>query len=262
MPESSVTTQPVPATPLALAADRKQNSDFQQRWKQYAAAALGVAGVSALASAQTPTQRHIVYTPADIALDTKSSRMSFVPIDFNNDGNADVYFVLNHFTDFFSGGLGFAAYGRINVSMGPNFAIGSHAIPKGEIIDKAGTFKTGTQLLVYAGSGSYESVKHSTAQGPFKNIKNKYLGVRFLINGKVHEGWIRMTLAVKGADISGTISGYAYDTVPNELGLAAGQVGGRVGTGNADSQVAIEGAVPGSLGMLATGSSAIPYWRK
>jgi hypothetical protein len=260
--ENSVTIQPVSATSMALAAERKKNSDFQQRWKQYAAAALGVAGVSALASAQTPTQRHIVYTPADIALDTKSSRMSFVPIDLNNDGNADVYLVLNHFTDFFSGGLGFAAYGRINVSMGPNFAIGSHAIPKGEIIDKAGTFKTGTQLLVYAGSGSYEGAKHSTAQGPFKNIKNKYLGVRFLINGKVHEGWVRMTITCKGADITGTISGYAYDTIPNELGLAAGQVGGRVGTGSTDGEATTEDAPEGSLGMLAVGASAIPYWRK
>jgi hypothetical protein len=262
MPQNSVSTQPVSATPIALVPQRKKNPDFQQRLKQYSAAALGVAGVSALASAQSPAQRHIVYTPADIALDTKLSRTSFIPIDFNNDGSADIYLILNHFTDFFSGGLGFDAYGRINVSAGQNFTIGSHAIPKGEIIDKAGTFKSGTQFLVTATSGSYEGAKHTFAAGPFKNITNKYLGVRFLINGKIHEGWVRMTLTCTGADIKGTISGYAYDTVPNELGLAAGQVGGRVGAASAESKVELENAPVGSLGMLAAGVEAIPYWRK
>jgi len=261
VPENLVGDRPASST--STTAKRNQKSDFQQAWKQYAAAAFGVAGASALASAQTPGQ-HILYTPADIAIDTHSSRQVFIPIDFNHDGVADLYLIASHFTDFFSGGLGFAAYGRITASVGGgNLAITSHALPKGMIIDKGGVFKSGQHSIAYAGSGSYMGVKRaSTAQGPFVRVKNKYLGVRFLINGQTHEGWVRLTLAPKGADISGAITGYAFDTVPNEFGLAAGQLGGRVGPEKLPAASAVEDAATGSLGMLAAGSAAIPYWRK
>jgi len=261
MPANSVTTQPVSPDQKALTAKRN-DSDFQQLWKQYAAAALGVAGASALASAQTPTQ-HIVYTPANITVDTGASRLTFIPIDFNHDGSADLSLVASHFTDFFSGSLGFQGYGRLALSQGSGgSAVVSNAFPKGMIIDKGGTFKGGHQTIGYATYGSYLGVKHSGARGAFVKITNKYLGVRFKIHGQVHEGWIRMTLANTGDRIKGTITGYAYDTVPNEFGLAAGQLGGRVGSTTTAAKDAPETAVPGSLGMLAIGSSAIPYWRK
>lgn len=218
--------------------------------------------MSALASAQTPTQ-HIIYTPANITVDTGASRQTFIPIDFNHDGRADLSLVASHFTDFFSGSLGFAGYGRLALSQGPGgSAVVSNALPKGMIIDKGGAFKAGHQTLGSATYGSYQGVKHNATRGAFINITNRYLGVRFLINGKGHEGWIRMTLATTGDRIKGTITGYAYDTVPNEFGLAAGQLGGRVGSTTAPAIETPEAALPGSLGMLAAGASAIPYWRQ
>jgi hypothetical protein len=218
--------------------------------------------VSALASAQTPAQ-HIIYTPANITVDTGALRYTSIPIDFNHDGITDLSIVASHFTDFFSGGLGFAGYGRLALSQASiGSAIASKALPKGMIIDKGGIFKVGHQTIGYATSGSYLGVKHSGARGAFIKITNKYLGVRFALNGEGHEGWIRMTLSTTGDRITGTITGYAYDTVPNETGLAAGQIGGRVASTTEPAKDTAEIALPGSLGMLAVGSSAIPYWRQ
>lgn len=256
MSESSA-LQPDSSTPIALTAKHETKPDFQQRLKQYAVAALGLAGVSALASAQTTTARHILYTPASIPVDTNALRDTEIPLDLNHDGIIDLSIIASHFRDSHSGG-GFNAYGRIWLSM--NSAIGSHAIPKGMIIDKAGTFKNGRQTLAYAFSwASPSGGEGNGATGPFANITNKYLGVRIVVRGKTHEGWVRLTLASEGYRISGTITGYAYDTVPNEVGLAAGQIGGQVKPPAIDGKAAIETSSPGSLGMLAIGSSAASY---
>ena len=236
----------------ALTAKHKKAPDLQQSLTQYATAALGVAAITGMASAQTPS-RHIIYTPANIPLDTQTSRFSLVLIDFNHDGVGDFGLVQNHFTDFFSGGLGFAAYGKLAAS--GYGAIASHAIPKGQIIDKAGVFKSGSQMMAYAGYGSYEGHKATSAQGAFTNIKNKYLGVRIQLTGQMHEGWIRLTLTTNKQVISGTVTGYAYDTVPNETGLAGGQIGGQVGTAST-GRVFVGDALPGSLGALSAGSLA------
>lgn len=254
MPVISAPTKTAVSSPT-----HRKNADLPELLKQYAAAALGVAGLTAMASAQVPGH-NIIYTPADLAIDTHPSTQ--IPIDFNHDGSPDIFLSAHHFTDFFSGGLGFDGYGRIDGSLGSAASvIASHALPKGMIIDKGGQFKNKFVILASATSGSYLGATHKQVTGAFANIKNKYLGVRFQINGKVHEGWVRFTLASSGTTISGTMSGYAFDTVPNEVGLAAGQIGGRVGPGN-EGKIYVKDSVPSTLGMLAAGSSAISYWRK
>jgi hypothetical protein len=59
--------------------------------------------------------------------------------------------------------------------------------------------------------------------------QNRYLGVKFLINGQSHFGWVRLTVkSDKLLSISATITGYAYETVPNKpifAGTAAGTAG-------------------------------------
>lgn len=256
MPDNFVAPQLVAVPPAQLQPKRKDCSDFPHRWMQYAAAALGVTSLTAATSAQT-NEHHILYTPANITVDTGVLRSTRIPIDLNHDGIVDLSIVASHFRDSHSGG-GFNAYGRIWLSM--TSAIGSRAIPKGMIIDKAGQFRNGRQTLAYAVSYGSSNGEGHGASGPFANITNKYLGVRITVDGKVHEGWIRMTLATNGYDISGHITGYAYDTVPSEVGLAAGQLGGDTMTDDDKSSTLTPSR--GSLGMLALGSSAISYWRK
>jgi hypothetical protein len=252
--ELSLTTQSTSQTPT-IPSKAAKNFDFQQRLKQYTIAALGVAGVSTAAMAQAPATRHIIYTPADIQFDTETLRFNTIGIAFAHNGSYQMFLVENHFTDFFSGGLGFDGYGKLAASA--YGAIASHALPKGEIIDKAGTFKAGSQMMAYATYGSYEGAKHSHDQGAFTNVKNKYLGVRIQINGQMHEGWVRLTVSSSKQVITGTITGYAYDTVANETGLAAGQIGGEVGASvKAEDRVFVDDGKAGTLGALASGSAA------
>ena len=260
MQDISAVTPVVPSAshehPAASKARRSRDSDFQQCLKQYATAALGVAGVSVFAGAQAPPVPHIWYTVANIPLNTFTP--SQIPIDFNHDGIPDLTIsVTGHYANF--SGHGGYAVGTVNaIPAVGNFAIGAHAIPQGKTIDRGGVFKAGKQQMAraynFVVSGSYKT----SSGGPFKNVTNEYLGVRFQISGQQHEGWIRVTLKCNFGDVSGTISGYAFDTVANEDGLVAGQIRGPV----VPVKASVEKAVPGSLGMLAAGSSAVPYWRQ
>src|ERR1700756_827523 len=98
MSENSATTHSLAPTSTGPAAKRKTNPDLQQLLKQYAAAALGVAGVSALSPAQS-TARHILYTPANITVDTGVLRSTSVPLDLNHDGITDLTIMASHFRD-------------------------------------------------------------------------------------------------------------------------------------------------------------------
>ena len=55
-----------------------------------------------------------------------------------------------------------------------------------------------------------------TLVGNFNNVTDKFLGVRFLINGNTHYGWIRLDVQMSGAGAPNiSVKGYAYEDVPN-----------------------------------------------
>jgi hypothetical protein len=87
-----------------------------------------------------------------------------------------------------------------------------------------------------------------------KGIKAGYLGLRFQINQKLHYGWARLcvkTHVENGTNsFTGTLTGYAYETIPNKA-IVAGKTSG-------PDVITLE---PASLGNLAAGASAIPTWR-
>lgn len=89
---------------------------------------------------------------------------------------------------------------------------------------------------------------------------NRFLGVKFLINGKIHYGWIRVTVDSElNQRTAATITEYGYETIPNKRVLAGvpsnnvtmPDVGGRD----------IGGTGP-SLGMLALGADGFTLWRQ
>jgi len=128
-----------------------------------------------------------------------------------------------------------------------------------EIIDLGGEFRTSevkmAEIHLFAASGHFGYY----SSGAFKRVTDRYLGVRFLIGGQMHEGWVRLTMKCGLDGVSGTITGYAFDTVPNETGLAAGQIrGGTAGT-KAPEHAA---AKPATLGMLGLGAAGLELWRR
>ena len=49
-----------------------------------------------------------------------------------------------------------------------------------------------------------------------------YLGLKFMINGEVHYGWARLNETCDKGNNSIRLTGYAYETIPNQ-GIKAGQ---------------------------------------
>lgn len=87
--------------------------------------------------------------------------------------------------------------------------------------------------------------------GPWENsgkgVKNRYLGLRFTFKGKIHYGWARLNFPnPPGA----TLTGYAYETVPNKPIITGKTKGPDVIT-----------VQPASLGRLAQGSAGLAAWR-
>jgi hypothetical protein len=56
--------------------------------------------------------------------------------------------------------------------------------------------------------------------GKGNGVANRYLGLKFVIHGKVHYGWARLSVTLghhwQYDDVSGTLTGYAYETLPNK----------------------------------------------
>ena len=86
--------------------------------------------------------------------------------------------------------------------------------------------------------------------GQWYNVTNRYLGMKFKIHGKTHYGWARLNVFFHGFTLTGTITGYAYETIANK-GIIAGKTKGEDGSA----------AEPPSLGHLARGASVISAWR-
>ena len=83
-----------------------------------------------------------------------------------------------------------------------------------------------------------------------KGVKDRYLGLRFKINGLYHFGWARISITTTKNTFTAVLKGYAYETVPHKSIIAGKTKGPDVTT-----------VRPASLGHLAAGASAIPAWR-
>ena len=82
-----------------------------------------------------------------------------------------------------------------------------------------------------------------------EGLKNGYLGLKFLLNGKVHYGWARVSLTVKNNWFNtATLTGYAFETIPNKS-IIIGKTQG--------PDVIVE---PATLGHLAAGANARSPW--
>jgi hypothetical protein len=90
----------------------------------------------------------------------------------------------------------------------------------------------------------------SKNNGSWINVKDRYLGLKFKIGGKIHYGWARLSVQVQNSSITATLTGYAYETIPNKP-IIAGETTGQ--------DVAI--IKPAGLGDLARGVPAVPAFR-
>jgi len=198
--------------------------DFDHQLNMYALAA-SAAGVGVLASAG-PSEAKIVYTPAHHVI-----------------GENEKYFLaLNHKTTGFlitnSQCLGtfpctssdwallWVRSASTSRGKGSNEVVVTHsggsrpcvaALKRGAPISKGQRFDPrGRTASEYAGIDS------GGTGGPWVNATDRYLGLKFKINGKSHYGWARLNVTVvkHQFEITATLTGYAYETIPNKAIIA------------------------------------------
>jgi hypothetical protein len=210
------------------------------------AMAAAAAGVSVLALAQ-PAEAEVVYTRARIVVGSTP-----VLIDLNHDGTPDFQFsyVVNN-----SRTLNMKPLEGGAVVGGGGYA---SAVPGGAKIGPSVNFSPGNVVLERLYEYCFIPSTGPIACGWYYdgawggNPPNRYLGVKFLIDGETHYGWVRCVVV----GLSGRILGYAYETDPDTPIVA--HIPDDPSTGaNAQGQN-LGGA---SLGMLALGADGLALWR-
>jgi hypothetical protein len=222
------------------------SDSIRQRLNVYA---LGTVAAGAAVMALAPAaEAKIVYTPAHVPL-------VGTIIDLNHDGKGDITF-LSAVDATTSVGMR-SVQAKSASSLGINEVIATAAqdravaLRAGERVGPGKHF--GTWGVLY-GDVYYRNPPHTVWFGQWANggkgLKNRYLGIKFTINGKFHYGWARISVSVSGHQFTSLLSGYAYETIPNKAIITGKTKGSDV--------ITLE---PASLGHLAQGASAIQAWR-
>jgi hypothetical protein len=227
-------------------------SDSLHRQLSMYALAASAAGVGMLALAQ-PAEAKIVYTPADENIGP------ITYLDLNHDGINDFKFTTHHTahsTHCLSGSAALAVYGSRLANKISGESVFASALATGAYIGPAGKFRGEKMALVAGGcstgnGGASWYGRSGFWAGPAGGgIEDRYLGLKFSVKGKIHFGWARLNVVTSNLTIQATLTGYAYETIPNKAIIAGKEHG-------ADDST----AQPASLGHLAAGASAIPAWR-
>jgi hypothetical protein len=186
-----------------------------------------VTGLLSLLAFGPATEAEIIYTPANITIKGNAS----LKLDLNHDGITDLT-IVSYGKFLFCGGPLQFNHGPGNfglVSATPRWGnkvvtgpVGVAAFGWGVEIGPSQSFDNLPQQLM---------VDYSTCASPedeggnWFDVTNRYLGLEFLINGKVHYGWVRLSVSTGrrpffcvnclwGPVI--TLTGYAYENIPGQ----------------------------------------------
>jgi hypothetical protein len=237
------------------------SESIHQQLTMYALAA-SAAGVGALGLGQT-AQAKIVYTPANVNIVPNGG---LVHLDLNHDGSPD--FGLSNklrTTSASAATLKVVQEASANEIWGkglPCYAglssLCAAALPKGRKVGPKGQFQQDPQSGLFMADFSHEEVWW----GPWLNVKQAYLGLKFKINGKFHYGWARLSVKVLKDQfkITATLTGYAYETIPGKAIIA----GATKGPDDAEPTAALSSHTPEpvTLGALALGAPGLSIWRR
>jgi hypothetical protein len=229
------------------------------------ALAAGAAGVSLLALSQ-PADARIVYTATHKNIGANQKLL----LDLNHDGTTDFTLldaygasgtVINAgLSAVPAAGNAVAGMRSLAYALKPGAVVGPRKVFDGKDLMFIRVEDSVTYPVTSPGYGSWSFSKGH------RGVNNRYLGFKFKIAGKVHYGWARLSTAVgqhKRGEITGTLTGYAYETVPNKA-IVAGKTKGPDGAGveTSNASLTIPASQPSTLGMLALGAPAHTIWRR
>jgi len=250
-------TFPVPSKPDNL------RDSLHQHLHMYALAA-SAAGVSVLAMAQ-PGEAEIIYTPVQVTIGPGQH----YDLDLNQDGIVD-FTIKNHFHNTTSGDAAslFVLSKAHNAVAGHIANYGfpwAYALRSGMRITKAERHFTPDRATMLWSNFFLTTTFRGGSWLGYSNrgVSNRYLGLKFKIDGKVHYGWAQLSVQAYQQQITATLTGYAYETVPNKA-IKAGAEQGTDESIEQPSPAALTKPAqkPATLGMLALGSRALSTWRR
>ncbi len=238
--------------------------EFEHQLSWYALAAAAT-GVGILAS--QPSEAKIIYTKAHRQITPNTT----IKLDLNHDGITDFSFKDTFSTSFYS------SFGRLfAIPTGKHNQIRGHevsgrayasALFAGARVGPKNQFLPGSGMMAAVSFlGGRRQPGSESCTGPWANVSHRYLGLRFVITGEVHFGWARLdvTCSTQGSMVSAVLTGYAYETVPNQP-IVTGKQKGTEDPDNTSQQsrgparpTALQ---PASLGRLAQGAAGLTSWR-
>lgn len=245
---------------LPARSDNNPPETVNHRMKLYSIAA-AAAGVSVLALVQ-PAESEVVITKKSIPINVGKA----VSIDLNKDGISDFEFSVTSFRTARSSHLnvkeivkpltgGAVVGGPLGALPGPYASALAHGAKIGPSAHFSGDQVTIQRLSAYdSGAG------RSYGNWSYYAGKNLFLGVKFLIKGETHYGWIRLAVGPGRSTVPGNILGYGYETVANKR-ISAGVASKNASNARAEQHVEKPGGIP-SLGMLALGADGMALWRR
>jgi hypothetical protein len=197
---------------------RKALTDSVNQLLNSYALAAGAAGVSVLALTH-PSEAKIVYTHANVNIVQNGGLVTFDP-----DRNASPDFGLsNRYRT--SSSMGFAILKAVPLRQANKIwdqasNCGAYrcvaALPKGTKIGPNGRFQADYPKGAVMASTRFPA---TFAYGYWRGV-TAYLGLKFVIKGKIHFGWARVKVTVRQPPQTGGVdailTGYAYETIPNK----------------------------------------------
>jgi hypothetical protein len=230
----------------------------------------GAAGVAAMSMTQA-AEAKIVATPAHIVIPTNGDLVNF---DINGDGQNDF------------GLQAFGSSARVrhqscsqDCSFGSDLYVvpaqtGNEAVDNGTTsyygddcaADLAGGKKIGPMSpfasgreAMFAHLGTIFGFNNSACPWKGNHPPAAFLGVKFLdLSGRLHYGWVRVSVS---DSVHATITGYAYETVPNTP-ITAGAADSAIAQLSDPGLVSPNAHPHPSLAMLAVGAPGLAAWRK
>jgi hypothetical protein len=202
----------------------------------------------AIVWAAAPAQARVVFTPNDSRLTGNEN----FPIDLNNDGTTDLQLELRVHYGFdslvFLSAIGAGGNGILQA-----YSRFAAAVPRGGLIGAGASTFSGAEIL---------ASDYVIFQGQFVGARRRFLGVKFVIQGQVHYGWVgfRSVTFHGGGGFAVKLAGWAYETQPNTA-ITAGitHSDGEEKWSSASPQPATP---PTALELLAGGNVALAGWRR
>ena len=216
-----------------------------------------VAGVGALALAR-PAEAKIIYTPIHRVIATNE----IYALDLNHDRRPD--FFISNFgtrcgTDICWRSLDVNGVdGNTMVGGQEGEAYVAMALHRGAGIDSKNLFYRSAGMAVVN-----EPPGTSCLFGYWCSVTNRYLGLKFKIRGELHYGWARLSVQVQPSSFTATLTGFAYETIPNKP-IIAGKTHGE-DDNDPDASLTTpppDIPQPATLGALAMGAPGLSIWRR